>query len=51
MKNETLISLVTDKANSWLEGDYDADTKKEIQQLLDNEDKSPLIDALMHDPK
>jgi phosphoglucomutase len=49
MKNETLISLVTDKANSWLEGDYDADTKKEIQQLLDNEDKSPLIDAFYKD--
>ena len=49
MKNETLISLVTDKANSWLESDYDADTKKEIQQLLDNEDKSPLIDAFYKD--
>ncbi|MDD4778582.1 MAG: phospho-sugar mutase [Fermentimonas sp.] len=49
MENETLIAQVTDKANSWLEGDYDAETKNEIQQLLDNEDKSPLIDAFYKD--
>ncbi|MDD4009986.1 MAG: phospho-sugar mutase, partial [Fermentimonas sp.] len=49
MEDETLIAQVTDKANSWLEGDYDADTKNEIQQLLDNEDKNPLIDAFYKD--
>ncbi len=49
MEDETLLTQVTNKANSWLEGEYDAETKKEVRQLLDNEDKTPLIDAFYKD--
>lgn len=49
MGNETLIAQVTDKAKTWLEGNYDAETKKEVQNMLDNEDKSKLIDAFYKD--
>lgn len=49
MENETLLAQVTDKANSWLEGDYDAETKSEVQQLLANENKKLLVDAFYRD--
>ena len=44
MDNE-LIKMVTAKANEWLSPAYDEETRKEVQALLDNEDKNPLIDA------
>ena len=37
--------MVTEKANEWLSPAYDEETRKEVQALLDNEDKNPLIDA------
>lgn len=49
MEDETLIAQVTSKANSWLEGNYDAATKDEVQLMLDNEDKKDLIDAFYKD--
>ena len=49
MEDEILLTQVTDKANSWIEGEYDVVTKNEVQQLLDNEDKNPLIDAFYKD--
>ncbi len=49
MENETLLAQVTDKAKAWLEGDYNEETKKEVQEMLDNEDKSKLIDAFYKD--
>ncbi|MBF6598451.1 MAG: phospho-sugar mutase [Fermentimonas sp.] len=49
MEDETLIAQVTSKANSWLEGNYDATTKDEVQLMLDNEDKKDLIDAFYRD--
>ena len=49
MKDETLLAQVTRKANSWLEGNYDAVTKDEVQRMLDNEDKKELIDAFYKD--
>ena len=45
MNEETLLLNVTEKANSWLSGNYDEDTKKEVEQMLESEDKSQLIDA------
>ncbi len=36
---------VTARANAWLKGDFDAETKSEVQRLLDNPDKTDLIDA------
>lgn len=49
MENETLLVQVTNKAKMWLEGNYDAETKKEVQKMLDSENKSPLIDAFYKD--
>lgn len=49
MENKELLERVTNKANAWLSGDYDQDTKQEIKQMLDSEDKSLLIDAFYKD--
>lgn len=49
MEEETLLAFVTEKAQSWLKGDYDAATKEEVQQMLDSEDKSKLVDAFYKD--
>ena len=35
MDNNTLLSLVTAKAQEWLKGNYDAETKAEVQKMLD----------------
>ena len=45
MNEETLLLNVTEKANAWLSGNYDEETKKEVEQILESEDKSQLIDA------
>ncbi|SMO37108.1 phosphoglucomutase [Saccharicrinis carchari] len=49
MENQELLALVTKKANQWLEGNYDQETKKQVAALLNNEDKSDLIDAFYKD--
>lgn len=49
MEEETLLAYVTDKALSWIKGNYDAETKDEVQRLLDNEDHTKLIDAFYKD--
>lgn len=49
MDNETLLAQVTDKAQQWLEGNYDAETKQEVKQMLESEDKRQLIDAFYRD--
>ena len=45
MNQETLLMEVTQKAQSWLSGNYDEETKREVEKMLENEDKSQLIDA------
>ena len=45
MNEEALLHKVTEKAQLWLDGNYDQETKKEVEQMLNNEDKSLLIDA------
>ena len=45
MDQETLLMQVTQKAEGWLAGNYDEETKKEVEKMLENEDKSQLIDA------
>ncbi|MDD2475823.1 MAG: phospho-sugar mutase [Dysgonamonadaceae bacterium] len=45
MNQETLLMEVTQKAQNWLSGNYDEETKKEVEKMLDSEDKSKLIDA------
>ena len=49
MEEETLLAQVTDKAMSWIKGNYDAETKEEVQQMLDSHDKTKLIDAFYKD--
>jgi phosphoglucomutase len=49
MDNAALIQEVTKKANVWLNGDYDAETKKGVKNLLDNPDKTDLIEAFYKD--
>lgn len=46
---QELEPAVLEKINSWLQGSYDADTKKEIQQLLDNKAYTDLTDAFYRD--
>ncbi len=49
MENNDLIQFVTTKAQAWIKGNYDAETKKQVQQLLDNSDKTDLIEAFYKD--
>jgi phosphoglucomutase len=49
MEEETLLAQVTGKAMSWIKGNYDAETKEEVQQMLDSDDKAKLIDAFYKD--
>ncbi len=43
--NEELLHKVTQEAKKWLTPEYDADTRKQVEDLLNNSDKSELIDA------
>ena len=49
MENEELIKLCTEKAQSWLTPAYDAETQAEVKQILENPDKTGLIDAFYKD--
>ncbi|MCL1943103.1 MAG: phospho-sugar mutase [Candidatus Azobacteroides sp.] len=49
MDNETLLKEVTAKAQSWLSECYDAETHAEVQRMLDNDDKTELIEAFYRD--
>ena len=44
-----LLKEVTARAQVWLDGNYDAETKAEVRQLLDAEDKTELIEAFYKD--
>ena len=49
MENQDVLTLVTKKANQWLSGNYDEETKKQVSELLNKEDKTDLIDAFYKD--
>ena len=49
MDNTALLQDVTAKAQVWLNGNFDEDTKKEVKALLDSSDKNALIDAFYRD--
>lgn len=49
MENEELIKLVTEKANKWLSPAYDAETQAEVKKMLENPDKTDLIEAFYKD--
>ncbi len=46
---EDLIAQVTAKAEKWLGGSFDENTRAEVKALLEKEDKSDLIDAFYKD--
>ena len=48
MENVDLLTQVKKKANVWLEGDYDKQTKEQVKNLLENDEKE-LIDAFYKD--
>ena len=45
MKNEELIKKCTETAQKWLTPAFDSETQAEVKAMLENEDKTPLIDA------
>jgi phosphoglucomutase len=49
MKDETLLKQVQTKANIWLSDDYDEETRRKVQDLLDKEDSTDLIEAFYRD--
>lgn len=49
MENNELLKLVTEKAEAWLSPVYDEATRKEVRRMLDNEDKTELIDSFYKD--
>jgi phosphoglucomutase len=49
MSNEALIAQVTEKAREWLTPAYDAETQQEVKRMLDNPDKTELIEAFYKD--
>lgn len=49
MENEELIKQVTEKAKKWLTPAYDAETQAEIKKMLENADKTDLIEAFYKD--
>ena len=44
-----LIEDVRSKAQVWLSGDYDAETKKKVQEMLDADDSTELIECFYKD--
>ena len=49
MENNELIQQCTEKAQTWLTAAYDAETQAEVKRMLENPDKSELIDAFYKD--
>ena len=49
MENDSLLLQVVAKAQTWLTGNYNEETKVEIRQLLDKDDKTELIDSFYRD--
>ena len=49
MENNSLLNDVIAKAQSWLEGNYNEETKSEIRRMMENEDKTELIESFYRD--
>ncbi|MDE6217352.1 phospho-sugar mutase [Bacteroides sp.] len=49
MENQELIKQVTEKAEKWLTPAYDAETQAEVKRMLENPDKTELIDSFYKD--
>ena len=49
MENQELIKQCTEKAQKWLAPEYDAETQAEVKRMLENPDKTDLIEAFYKD--
>ena len=49
MENEELIKACIEKAQQWLTPAYDAETQAEVKRMLENPDKTELIDSFYKD--
>ena len=49
MENQDLLKTVIAKAEKWLSPAYDEKTQAEVRRMLDNEDKTELIEAFYKD--
>jgi len=49
MENNDLLEMVRSKAQGWLTKSYDAETREQVQALLDNEDPTELIESFYKD--
>ncbi|MDF9830336.1 phospho-sugar mutase [Parabacteroides sp. PF5-6] len=49
MENNDLLEMVRSKAEGWLTESYDAETRAQVQALLDNEDPTELIESFYKD--
>ena len=49
MENQELIKQVTEKAEKWLTPAYDAETQAEVKRMLENPDKTEVIDSFYKD--
>ncbi|MCC8143247.1 MAG: phospho-sugar mutase [Tannerellaceae bacterium] len=49
MENNELLEMVRSKAQGWLSKNYDADTRAQVQAMLDNEDPTELIESFYKD--
>ena len=49
MENQELIKQVTERALQWLTPAYDAETQAEVKRMLDNPDKTELIECFYRD--
>ncbi|NDV47413.1 phospho-sugar mutase [Paludibacter sp. 221] len=49
MENNDLLKEVMTKAQLWIDGNYDDETKKEVRRLMDAPDKTELIESFYKD--
>ncbi|MPQ47758.1 phospho-sugar mutase [Marinifilum sp. N1E240] len=49
MNKTEILESVIEKANLWLDGNYDETTKSDVQSLLNQEDQTNLIDSFYKD--
>lgn len=49
MNNEALMKEVTSKAQQWMSEAYDEETRKEVQRMIESEDKTELIESFYKD--
>jgi len=49
METNTLLTEVLAKAQTWLDGNYNEETKNDVRRMINSEDKSELIESFYRD--